>query len=362
MYYHYPEYTKSNIKWIHHQGKQHGLADIIDEIIEINPAVVFCADSSSNDIEQHKILAEHNIECVILDHHEVSIDIKDSPAYIVNIQENDYPDKALTGAGVVWQFCRAYDELYFEESPHANDLLDLCAFGNCGDMANYKELEIRAIMNLGLNDIVNPFFYAMTAKNKYSIDKMNGINYYSMAFYVVPFINAVVRSGTMEEKETVFKAMLLQYAFDKVESSKRGHKGEKVPLFEEAVLVAERVKRRQTKLQDESMDLLEKKIQEENLLDNAIILCLCKPGEVEKNLQGLVANKIQAKYQKPAAVLTYSKTANDKEPFYRGSMRNYSLSSVGDLKAELEKTNSIEFCAGQLMALRTFSVYQRGFI
>lgn len=60
----------------------------------------------------------------------------------------------------------------------------------------------------------------------------------------------------------------------------------------------------------------------------------------------VVANKIQAKYQKPAAILTYSKTINDDEPYYRGSMRNYSLSPIQNLKDEVEKTGEIEFCAG----------------
>ena len=213
-------------------------------------------------------------------------------------------------------------------------------------MSDLREMEIRALCNIGFSNIKNPFFFSMTKKNDYSIQKMNGINYYSMAFYVVPFVNAVVRSGTMEEKKTVFDSMLLEYAFEDTESSKRGAKGVKVPLYEEAITVAERVKRRQTKLQDESMELLENKIEEENLLDNAIILCLCEPGEVEKNISGLCANKLQAKYQKPAAILTYSKTINDDEPYYRGSMRNYSLSPIQNLKDELEKTGEIEFCAG----------------
>ncbi len=72
-------------------------------------------------------------------------------------------------------------------------------------------------------------------------------------------------------------------------------------------LVAQRVKRRQTKLQDETMAFLENKIQEEHLNDNAIILLLVEPGQVERNLAGLCANKIQAKYQKPCAILIRSK-------------------------------------------------------
>lgn len=340
----YPDWTHFHLSHILHKGKEHGLSDVVDEILS-DTKLVICPDAASNDIEIHKQLKEKGIDVICLDHHEASEHSNDY-AITVNPQICDYPNKSLTGAGVTWQFCRAFDELYAGE-PHANDFIDLAALGDCGDMADYRQLEIRALCNIGFSNIKNPFFFSMAKKNDYSIQKMNGINYYSMAFYVVPFINAVVRSGTMEEKKTVFDSMLLEYAFEDTESSKRGEKGKLVPLYEEAVTVAERVKRRQTKLQDESMELLENKIEEENLLDNAIILCLCEPGEVEKNIAGLCANKIQAKYQKPAAILTYSKTINDDEPYYRGSMRNYSLSPIQNLKDELEKTEEIEFCSGQ---------------
>lgn len=339
----YPDWTHFHLSHTLHKGKEHGLSDVLDEILS-DTKLVICPDAASNDIEIHKQLKEKGIDVICLDHHEAS-EYSNDYAITVNPQICDYPNKSLTGAGVTWQFCRAFDELYADE-PHANDFIDLAALGDCGDMADYRQLEIRALCNIGFSNIKNPFFFSMAKKNDYSIQKMNGINYYSMAFYVVPFINAVVRSGTMEEKKTVFDSMLLEYAFEDTESSKRGEKGKSVPLYEEAVTVAERVKRRQTKLQDESMELLENKIEEENLLDNAIILCLCEPGEVEKNISGLCANKIQAKYQKPTAILTYSKTINDDEPYYRGSMRNYSLSPIQNLKDELEKTEEIEFCAG----------------
>lgn len=339
----YPDWTHFHLSHTLHKGKEHGLSDVLDEILS-DTKLVICPDAASNDIEIHKQLKEKGIDVICLDHHEAS-EYSNDYAITVNPQICNYPNKSLTGAGVTWQFCRAFDELYAGE-PHANDFIDLAALGDCGDMADYRQLEIRALCNIGFSNIKNPFFFSMAKKNDYSIQKMNGINYYSMAFYVVPFINAVVRSGTMEEKKTVFDSMLLEYAFEDTESSKRGEKGKSVPLYEEAVTVAERVKRRQTKLQDESMELLENKIEEENLLDNAIILCLCEPGEVEKNISGLCANKLQAKYQKPAAILTYSKTINDDEPYYRGSMRNCSLSPIQNLKDELEKTEEIEFCAG----------------
>ena len=284
LYDRFENWATNHLSFIHHAGKEHGLSDVMDKI---NCDLVICPDASSNDWNEHQILAKKGIRCICLDHHEIeNIELMDSdPAIIINVQLENYPNKSLTGAGVAYKFVSAFEDLIVHKNQPV-ELMDLCALGNIGDMGNYKELEIRAIVNVGLSNIVNPFFFNMAKKNDYSIQKMNGINYYSIAFYVVPFINAICRSGTMEEKDIVLKAMLSQYAFEDVESSKRGEKGKSVPLYEEAVTVAERVKRRQTKLQDESMELLENKIEEENLLDNAIILCLCEPGEVEKNLQG----------------------------------------------------------------------------
>lgn len=217
-------------------------------------------------------------------------------------------------------------------------------------MMDYREIENKAIISFGLNNIKNPFFYYMVEKNQFSINKMGGINYMSIAFYVTPFINAIVRSGTMEEKDLVFKSFLTMYAFEKVESGKRGHKGELVPRVEEAIRIATNVKSRQSKLQDAAMALLELRIAEHNLNENAIIVITCNPGEVEKNIAGLVANKIQAKYQRPTLVLTKSKDIEDEEYFYRGSARNYSMSEIQDLRQVCLDSGLVEYAQGHANA------------
>lgn len=212
-------------------------------------------------------------------------------------------------------------------------------------MADYRELEIRAIINEGFANIKNPFLYELCQKHKFTLDKRNGINYLSMAFAAVPFINAMTRSGTPEEQDTVFKGMLTQYAFNKVDSSKRGAH-EQVYRYQEAVTIADRVKRRQDKIVNETMERLDRKIQEQHLIDNAILLLLCEPNEVEANHCGLIANKCQAKYQHPTLVLRKTKNKDDKEYFYRGSCRNYSFCVADNLKEILEKTGDMEFVAG----------------
>lgn len=342
-----PEYVKEYVGYYLHTGKQHGLQDYTENTKYVHNLIV-CPDSASNDYEQHQYWSDKGSTILILDHHEAPHISPVKNVITINNQLCDYSNKDFSGAGITWQWCRAFDEI--EGYNYANDFLDLCALGNLSDMMDYRSLETKAIVDLGLKNIKNPFFYYMCEKNKFSIDKMGGINYMSMAFYVTPFINAIVRSGTMEEKELIFKSMLQIYAFEKVSSGKRGHKGEEVPLVEEAVRICANVKARQTKLQDAAMALLESRIHSESLLDNGIIIFTCEPGQVEKNLAGLVANKIQAKYQRPCLVLTKSKTKDDTEYFYRGSARNYGRSEIEDLRQLCEETGLVEYAQGHASA------------
>lgn len=336
-------YPNVKIDYILHTGKQHGLADIdLKNIIE-NYDMLWVPDAGSNDYEQHKILKENNIWILITDHHECNE--YSNWATTINNQMCGYPNKALSGVGVTWQFLRAYEEI-FELPKYTENLIDLVAFGNISDMMNYRSIETRAIVNLGLQNIKNPFLRAMAKTNEYSIQKMNGLNYYSVAFYITPYLNACIRTGTSLDKEIVFKSLCMPYAFEETENTKRGHKGEKIPLYEEAITVVQRIKRLQTKLQDDSMSIIEKHIKNENLLDNAVLAVICEPGEVEKNIAGLCANKIQAKYQRPSMVLIKTKNKDDNEIVYRGSARNYSLCEIQNFKDICETTGEMELAQG----------------
>ena len=343
LYARWPEFALNRIDYILHTGKQHGLADTYEQILEDGwTNLVVIPDAGTNDVFEMQQLLDQGIDIICIDHHHS--DVWNENAIIVNNQICDYPNKSLSGAGVTWHMCRAIDK-HFDDD-YSSDLIDLAALGNLSDMMDYRSIETKAIISLGLDNIKNPFFYYMTEKNEYSISKMGGINYMSIAFYVTPFINAMVRSGTPEEKDMIFKSFLQMYAFEEIPSGKRGHKGEMVPRVEEAVRICTNVKARQTKLQDATMALLEQKINQDNLLSNAILILKCEPGEVEKNLAGLVANKLQAKYQRPCLVLIKSKTKDDDEIFYRGSARNYSMSEIQDMRQLCEDTGDVEYAQG----------------
>ena len=342
-----PKWTKKHVSYLHHFGKEHGLNDMLGYIMDESPDLVIVPDGGTNDIKAMKALNDVDIKVLILDHHLAESESLDNGcSLVVNVQTSDYPDKSLTGAGVAWQFCRAMDNLFPRDvGPQADNFLDLCALGNCADMADSREFEIRAIMNLGFANIKNPFFFQMCKQHEYTLNKRNGLNCLSVAFAVVPFINAITRSGTMEEKNMVFQGMLAQYAFDKVSSSKRGEKDIKVYRYQEAVTVADRVKRRQDKLVQETVELLDKKVQGENLLEHKILFFMCEPDEVESTIAGLIANKTQAKYQRPCIVARHVRDLDGKE-YYRGSLRNYSFSPVKNMKDICKQTGYTDFVAG----------------
>lgn len=344
LYSLYPEYAEQNIQYVLHGGKEHGLHDVINSILALKPKLLVSPDGSSNDRDEQNILNDAGIEVLILDHHDVSADFSNDMTNVINVQLSEYPSKALTGAGVVWQFCRAYDELC--EKSNANVFLDLTAIGNAGDMASYKEMEIRAIMNLGLNEMRNPFLKMLAAKNKFILDKRGGMNYLSVAFGIVPFINAMCRSGLPNEKSTVFTAMLEYAANNMVCSSKRGEQDVKVPLCQEAITICERVKRRQTALERSAMEVIDKRIEEKELDKNSIIAVIVEPSECEASICGLAANKIQSKYQHPAMVLRRTKPKESTEEVYSGSARNYSLCEIEDMRTLCDSTGDMELAAG----------------
>ena len=299
LYNHCPAWVQNHLTWFIHQGKQHGLSDFpFDDMDKYD--LVICPDSSSNDYEYHQKLREKNIQVIVLDHHEAE---KVSEfAFVINNQLSDYPNKDFSGVGITWQFCRYLDSLI--DTHYAEDYLDLVALGNCADMMSMTSIETKHIINKGFKreNIKNPFIYYMAEKNAFKLG--DEITFMGAAFYIAPFVNAMVRSGTMEEKELLFESMLKFKAFEIIPSTKRGCKGETEKLVEQAVRTCTNVKNRQTRAQDDGMALLENMIIEENLLDHKVLLFLLEPGQIDRNIAGLIANKFMAKYQRPCCILT----------------------------------------------------------
>ena len=336
LHNYFPSWVEQSLEFFFHQGKQHGLEDCCDYILSNNFALVIAPDSASNDYTQHKLLKEKGITTVILDHHEAE-KISDD-AITINNQLSDYPNKFMCGGGIVWQFCRYMSTELFEDNKYL-DFLDLTALSLISDMMDIKELETAYLIQRGIlaENLKNPFIYYLSWKNSFSLGP--NPTPIGWAFYITPFINSMMRSGTQEEKEILFKSMLTHYAYQMVPSTKRGAKGQEERLVEQAVRLSINVKNRQTKAQDEGMALLEKKIEENHLMENKVLVFLLEPNEIAPNLAGLAGNKIMAKYQRPCCVLTKNTVQNlpweSDEEFtttYSGSARGCDLVGANNFK------------------------------
>ena len=348
----FPSFIENNVKYYIHEGKEHGLLDVMNYINEHDFDLIILPDSSSNDYGYHKELYQNGKKIIILDHHEAEYI---SPyAIIINNQLSDYPNKDFSGAGITWQFCRFLDKLL--GSNNSDNYIDLVALGNCGDMMSLKSIETKHIINKGFKNIQNPLFYYMADKNSYSLgDKLTPMG---VAFYIVPFINAMQRSGNLEEKELLFKSMLKYEAFKIISSTKRGCKGQTEKLVEQAVRTAINVKNRQTRAQDAGMELLENKIISDNLLEHKVLLFLLEPGEIDKNIAGLIANKMMAKYQRPCCILTKVEeieesiilTSNPPQEYkyitYQGSARGCDKVGINNFKDICTETKCIMYAEG----------------
>ena len=195
-----------------------------------------------------------------------------------------------------------------------------------------KSLETKHLINKGFEplNLKNPFIHGMAQKNSFKLGTR--ITPMGAAFYIAPFVNAMVRSGTEEEKNLLFKSMLKFEAFKEVDSTKRGHAfGEKETILDQALRTVTNVKNRQTKAQDKGMEHLESLIEEKHLLDDKVLLFLLNPGEIDKNIAGLIANKFMAKYQRPCCILT-KVVDKDGAISYQGSARGCDRTGVNNFK------------------------------
>lgn len=108
--------------------KSHGL-ELTEEILNGKYQLIIIPDAGSNQYDVHKQLKEKGIDIIVLDHHECEKESED--AIIVNNQlSEDYSNKALSGVGVVWQFCRCLDNTSpYTQQSFAKDYLDLVSLG-----------------------------------------------------------------------------------------------------------------------------------------------------------------------------------------------------------------------------------------
>ena len=347
-------FPEANLTFTLHEHKQHGLDDKIDWLETLNDIdLVICPDSASYDIEEHERLSDLNISCLVLDHHEQQYDTDGNPiistspnTVIVNNQLSPmYSNKSLCGAGVVYKFCEVLDEILGIKQ--AQEYMDLVALGEIADVMDRTTPETNYLMLRGLKNIKNKGFQTLLEAQSYSLKEKATYPWYGLtpidiAFYIAPLINALTRVGSMKEKEAMFYCFIEP---DKIlPSTKRGAKpGDTETAAEQTARVGKNAKARQDKLKEKAIDLIDFKIQKNDLASNNIILVEVEPEDnIPPELTGLVAMAIVNKYNKPVMI----GRRNDNNEI-NGSIRSSgNFAGLPSFKQFLEESSLINYVAG----------------
>ena len=351
-------YPNSDLNFTVHERKQHGLSDKIDWFIEEEQFdLIILPDAGSYDIKYHERLAAINTDVLCLDHHEQMYDedkkpiVATSPNTIVvnNQLSPNYKNKSLCGAGVVYKFCQILDETLGIDK--AQDYLDLVALGEIADVMSRTTCETNYLMMKGLKQIKNKGFKALLEAQSFSLkDKASypylGLTPIDVAFYIAPPINAITRVGSLHEKETMFYAFIEPDRL--VKSTKRGAKdGDTETAAGQTARVGANAKNRQNKLKEKALDLIDFKIQKEDLLENNILIIEVEDEDnIPQELGGLVAMAVVTKYNKPCLIVR-----RNSEGLLQGSGRNNeNFQELPELKTFLENSGFFEYCAGHANA------------
>lgn len=328
-------YDKALLTTIQHErNKAHGIP--VKEVRGLEKPInlLIVPDSGSSDFEEMEVLSGLGIDILVIDHH-LAPKKKDACAVIINNQLSDnFPNKSLTGASMIYLFCKAYSEAYNVKAP--DNIMDLAASGMIADRADFsKDLGAYYIMREGLkrNNIHSEMLKHIIEKNS-NLSAHRDLTAKDIGFNVAPLFNSVFRMGKPEELEQVVHGMC-EYDYTLYNSRKKIEQS----IIKEGLLRAEAVKRRQKKQEDEVMSKIMERIEEKGSADNKVLIVNSTNIVSDAGLNGLIAMKLVREYKRPVLMV---KIVGDK---LKGSARNVNNSPIESLNKLLSSTGIFE-CAG----------------
>lgn len=334
------KYPNVEIQYHVPEAKAHGLSTIMENFTNKKICdLIICADSSSNDFEEHKILKDLGYDILVLDHH-ITSHYSENAVVINNQLSENYSNKNLSGVGVVYKFLQYCDE-QFNFNNVADNYLDLVAFGEISDMMEMTTLENRYICKYGLDHINNQFMKDLIEKQSYSLG--DNLTQIGVAFYLTPLVNALIRIGSQTEKENLFKAFI--DGLEIVPSTKRGDKGNFETISVQSVRNCVNAKAKQNREKEKAMEILDIQIIENCLDDNKILILNADELDVPNSLTGLIAMGVSAKYKKPVLL---GRTSPD--GFLKGSGRGRNGSELQDFRQFLLDSGYMDFAEGHSQA------------
>lgn len=309
------------VRWGVHPGKEHGIE--MDKVGDADLVVI--PDAGSMQLAEQEELAKQGKWVLILDHHEVSGKFEHPNVIVVNNQASpNFSNKAMSGAGIVLMFVKAYEEKYgiLNAGYLWERYLDLAAVGIIADVMDTRTPGNNYIIRYGLSHIRNHVLQEILKSRAYSISDIAHPTKTDISFYVAPLINGLIRSGGQEEKEAFFEAMANNSSTDVVTTENRGTPRTET-IYEYVVRLATNAKGRQDAAKKRGSTLLNMKITSNKLDEHQVIAVPVTVNEQETVLQtltGLTAMELSKEYHKPVMVLREN-CDQDGNVTYSGSLR-----------------------------------------
>lgn len=270
--------------------------NIIEKAVEDQIDTILTCDNGIAAADAVAYGKEHGLTMIITDHHDVPFDTDEAgvrkevlpPAdVVINPKQEacNYPYPLLCGAGVAFQFMRAFYQAMGEDESRLEELLSMLAIATVCDVVDLTG-ENRIFVKEGLRRIKDTQNIGLKALlNVHDLmDKQ--IQSYALGFIVGPCINA---SGRLESAE---KALNLFLEEDE----------------EKAKQTAEELKElndlRKTMTENGVKEALGQAFEYEAKGDKVLVLYL---PECHESIAGIIAGRIKDRLNHPAFVLTDAK-------------------------------------------------------
>lgn len=299
-----------------HDGKQHGFSkDILTQInLVINRtkvSLIWMPDAGTNDNEAHAFYeCCYGIPILITDHHQLNhVGGLSENAIIINNQTSDgVTNKYLCGAGVTHKLVTAYCMKH--NSNFHQTVIDLVALATIGDVMDIRNMENRTIIKWGLKHIKNPFFKAMC--EEFILGEVTPT---SVAWNIVPKINAVCRMGSTEMKTSLCGAFCVKgWNIDSDLSN---------------------IKKCHSKQREDVNIIYEQLLNDNSYIGDKVKIFITQSTPYT----GLIATKLSEHFNCPCMVVH----ENDGE--YTGSLR-----SPCEMRSKLQSSGLMTICAGHEQA------------
>lgn len=192
----YLQRAGAEVSYFVHDKKEHGVENFDLSLLR-DIDIVIIVDSLNNDPNVYKRITDCGCSLIVADHHVPSDELLNSSVPFVLVSSAvDYPNKQLSGAGVVLKCCLYFDEMNLTD--YAEDLWWYGAVGIVADVCSLAEPENRYIVSKGLSQYQNPIVKKMIGTYQFNTE--------AIQFSIAPLVNAAIRTRHNDLSAQMFLA------------------------------------------------------------------------------------------------------------------------------------------------------------